>query len=331
MSDLAHIQKRINWHFLEADAEADLAASREARALYALFLKYIKTARLKPTFFDSARATDMVTGIQYYNAYEEPIKYPKLSDMHILACEVNRFAKIPRAADLMLVLAIHNDLSHPVNGEYYGFRTDKRKTLVLYEYIEPENPDDADKFTVEDLKFLLGAMATDAKSESTFTHEYRHYLDDIGAREKRPQGNLTPTVDPKKDYKGYINSTKEVNARYAEWILSIVASFSRLIAIKQDGVAKRFPRYDEFWHFYWDTAGFVPPELKKHARPSTQKRLTRRLYKFYEWIKTQEKNKAVIDDTKAINFVKKQIWSELSPDEKESLKYNSRFDILPRG
>jgi hypothetical protein len=331
MFDLSHVERRVALYQIEADAEADLALTREARAVWRLFIKYIKAAKLKPKFFEGARATDLATGIQYYNTFIEPIKSPRLADMHVIVCPLSKFSKIKRGGhDLNVILAIHDDLDHKNAGEYYGFNSNRGKSIVIYEYLEFEDLNNPQEFSLDDLKFILGSDRMEAQAESTFVHEYFHYADDVGARQKSPQGDRTPAAQPEQGYSRYINSTREVNARYAQWILSVVESFSRLFAVKQKGIMGRFPRFDEFWHFYWDSPGFVPPELKKYASPSVKKRLTKRFYKFYEWIKTQQRNKAVIDDTRAITFVKKQILQDLSPEDKESLKSPGRYDVEPR-
>ena len=299
-------QERIRRIQLVADAAFDVSVNREAQSVFKAFIKHLKDANLTDAFFEEDKSEDTDLGITYFNTFpgRHGIGASALKNQHLLFCQAKHFTPVPRTQPLAVILAINEDIGQTTHGLYFGFNMShtERKTLVMFYYLPHDYGEPEDRFPVEEFhETFFKPNKQMREMESTFIHEYRHFVDDVQARQKSESGNTSRTITPTSHYGAYINSVKEINARYAEWIAAIVKNF-RTKSISHSGIAANFPTFKDFWASYWTVKGFAPADLKIHINAENKRRLARRLYKFWDWAKTQPD----LTQVKAARFVQKQ-------------------------
>ena len=300
--------ERVRRHqILLADAEFDVKINAEARAVFEAWLKHLRTTRLPNDFFLEPTSKDEASGIRYFNTYPGQAPQKKFKNVHLLMCGARYFSRLERLKNLTIIIAFHADVGEQNHGAYFGFDSNPdNKALVLYDLLQHAY-DQPDEYFPEDEFYEDFFKPTKRLRElrSVFIHEYRHFDDDMRSSQNNNAPIASKAPKPGKDYSGYVNSTVEINARYAEWILSITNHLQSK-KVKSVGIAETYPDFKSFWDLYWGKSGYIPSALKRYVTPENKKRLARRLYKFWDWAKTQKD----LTDKKAAVFAKKQVQED---------------------
>lgn len=294
----------------------DLQRVQQGRILWARlstqFVRFMKNKAYRKAVRERDFAMDAGTGISYQRVRSNPFNppYAKMGDdAFFFSMEKLLGHQSHRWSNLTVVLNLVKEARLHGSGVFYGSGIWGVPTIVVNAHLAPDPQ--TYEFDPNELKQFVERFEKQGSLAKVFTHEFSHYLDFLTAQEKtpaiikdgkvvRPGGNRSKYVSPDvlKDetgkpftqpqlnsrYRQYVNNHQEINSRYMEFVDAIILSFDRLISVKRDGVKGRFPTFHSFWEYYWKEAGYAPDALRDNASPKTERRIARRLSKFYDYV-----------------------------------------------
>jgi hypothetical protein len=289
-----------------SDSENDIQVREDALDCFKRFYRFVpritaekfleKGEEQDPLRFRLGKALSFLPPIGFYMdmgfAYPEGSKYESL----IIAFGLNRSGSYNGNSGVFYEQGIGREptlvfyISDPKLVILDDIEIDQYR-IALEENRQPPKP----YSELFDARGVLEKLNRDSKIKSTFVHEFIHFNDFLRAKYPKEDTTKRPKyVSHTQNYKQYINNSLEINARYLEWINNILDSFTRLLKVKQLGIKGAFPTFQEFLHFYFLTPGFIPASLSLHINNKNTLRLVKRLYKFYDFVTSDE------------NFTKKQ-------------------------